>query len=73
MNDSEEMNNSEEVLVYFHGSFGFRTIEGYVEAYVPKIDVHVNLIGTWAGLHAMKPGFEYTARRDRRREAAARN
>ena len=53
------MNKSEEVLVYFHGSFGFRTIDGYVEAYVPKIDVHVNLIGTWAGLHAMKPGFEY--------------
>ena len=53
------MSKSEEVLVYFHGAFGFRTIEGYVEAYVPDIAVHVNLIGTWAGLHAMKPGFEY--------------
>jgi hypothetical protein len=55
----DEMSKSEEVLVYFHGAFGFRTIEGYVEAYVPDIAVHVNLIGTWAGLHAMKPGFEY--------------
>jgi len=56
----DEMNDSQEVLVYFHGSFGFRTIKGRVEAYVPNIDVHVNLIGTWGGLHAMKPGFEYT-------------
>jgi len=53
------MSKSEEVLVYFHGAFGFRRIEGYVEVYVPKIDAHVNLIGTWAGLHAMKSGFEY--------------
>jgi hypothetical protein len=58
MKNSDET-NSNEVQVYFHGSFGFRTIDGYLEAYIPDINAHVNLIGTWAGLHAMKRGFEY--------------
>lgn len=56
------MNNSNEVLVYFHGSFGFRSLEPTktIEVYVPNILAHANLIGTWKGLYNLEKGYKYS-------------
>jgi len=53
------MDKAKEVLVYFHGSFGFRMTEEDVEVYVPNIEAHANLIGTWNALYDLKKGYEY--------------